>query len=71
MERLEIVEGDIAELDVDAIANAANDRLWMGAGGARSSAPAARRSSASRSRSDRFRSVRPSPRVRGGCGRAT
>ena len=29
---LEVVEGDIAALDVDAIANAANDRLWMGAG---------------------------------------
>src|SRR5256886_15713842 len=31
---LEAEEGDIAALDVDAIANAANDRLWMGAGGA-------------------------------------
>jgi len=29
---LEVVEGDITELDVDAIANAANDALWMGAG---------------------------------------
>ena len=29
---LEVVEGDITTLDVDAIANAANDRLWMGAG---------------------------------------
>jgi O-acetyl-ADP-ribose deacetylase len=29
---LEVVEGDIAELDVDAIANAANNELWMGAG---------------------------------------
>jgi O-acetyl-ADP-ribose deacetylase (regulator of RNase III) len=29
---LEVVEGDIAALDVDAIGNAANDRLWMGAG---------------------------------------
>ncbi|HYZ77174.1 MAG TPA: macro domain-containing protein [Gaiellaceae bacterium] len=29
---LEVVEGDITQLDVDAIANAANDRLWMGAG---------------------------------------
>ena len=29
---IEVVEGDITELDVDAIANAANDRLWMGAG---------------------------------------
>jgi O-acetyl-ADP-ribose deacetylase len=29
---LEVVEGNIAELDVDAIANAANDHLWMGAG---------------------------------------
>jgi O-acetyl-ADP-ribose deacetylase (regulator of RNase III) len=29
---LEVVEVDIAALDVDAITNAANDRLWMGAG---------------------------------------
>ena len=29
---LEVVEGDITALDVDAIGNAANDRLWMGAG---------------------------------------
>lgn len=29
---LEVVEGDIAALDVDAVANAANDQLWMGAG---------------------------------------
>jgi O-acetyl-ADP-ribose deacetylase len=29
---LEVVEGDISALEVDAIANAANDRLWMGAG---------------------------------------
>src|SRR5439155_850382 len=29
---LEVVEGDIATLEVDAITNAANDRLWMGAG---------------------------------------
>jgi O-acetyl-ADP-ribose deacetylase len=29
---LEVVEGDIATLDVDAIANAANNHLWMGAG---------------------------------------
>src|ERR1051326_4155154 len=29
---LEVREGDIAALEVDAIANAANDRLWMGAG---------------------------------------
>jgi O-acetyl-ADP-ribose deacetylase len=29
---LEVVEGDITALDVDAIANAANNRLWMGAG---------------------------------------
>jgi O-acetyl-ADP-ribose deacetylase (regulator of RNase III) len=27
-----VVEGDITALDVDAIANAANDHLWMGAG---------------------------------------
>lgn len=30
--QLEVVDGDIALLDADAIANAANDRLWMGAG---------------------------------------
>ena len=29
---LEVVEGNIAELEIDAIANAANDHLWMGAG---------------------------------------
>jgi O-acetyl-ADP-ribose deacetylase (regulator of RNase III) len=29
---LSVVEGDITTLRVDAIANAANDRLWMGAG---------------------------------------
>src|SRR5207247_1749533 len=29
---LEIAEGDITQLEVDAIANAANDHLWMGAG---------------------------------------
>jgi O-acetyl-ADP-ribose deacetylase len=29
---LEVVEGDITVLEVDAIANAANDHLWMGAG---------------------------------------
>jgi O-acetyl-ADP-ribose deacetylase len=29
---LEVVEGNIAELKVDAIANAANNHLWMGAG---------------------------------------
>ncbi len=29
---LEVVEGDITALEVDAIANAANNRLWMGAG---------------------------------------
>lgn len=28
----ELVEGDITRLDVDAVANAANDALWMGAG---------------------------------------
>ena len=32
MLEVELVEGDIAALEVDAIANAANDRLWMGAG---------------------------------------
>jgi len=30
--QLEVVDGDIASLEVDAVANAANDRLWMGAG---------------------------------------
>jgi O-acetyl-ADP-ribose deacetylase len=29
---LEVREGDIATVEADAIANAANDRLWMGAG---------------------------------------
>ena len=29
---LEVREGDIAAVEVDAIANAANDHLWMGAG---------------------------------------
>jgi O-acetyl-ADP-ribose deacetylase len=29
---LEVVEGDIAAVEVDAVANAANDHLWMGAG---------------------------------------
>ena len=29
---LSVVEGDITALEVDAIANAANDHLWMGAG---------------------------------------
>ncbi len=32
MLELEVVEGDITALEVDAIANAANNRLWMGAG---------------------------------------
>ena len=30
--QLEVREGDIAAVEVDAVANAANDRLWMGAG---------------------------------------
>ena len=30
--QLDVAEGDIAALEVDAIANAANNRLWMGAG---------------------------------------
>jgi O-acetyl-ADP-ribose deacetylase len=29
---LSVVDGDITELEVDAVANAANDALWMGAG---------------------------------------
>ncbi len=32
MTRLRVVEQDIATLDVDAVTNAANDHLWMGAG---------------------------------------
>jgi O-acetyl-ADP-ribose deacetylase (regulator of RNase III) len=32
MVKLEVVEGDITALPVDAIANAANNHLWMGAG---------------------------------------
>jgi O-acetyl-ADP-ribose deacetylase len=30
--RLEVLEGDIAAVEADAVANAANDHLWMGAG---------------------------------------
>ena len=30
--KLEVVDGDIAALEVDAVANAANNHLWMGAG---------------------------------------
>jgi O-acetyl-ADP-ribose deacetylase (regulator of RNase III) len=30
--RLEVVEADITTLEVDAVVNAANDHLWMGAG---------------------------------------
>jgi O-acetyl-ADP-ribose deacetylase len=30
--KLEVVDGDIAALAVDAVGNAANDHLWMGAG---------------------------------------
>jgi O-acetyl-ADP-ribose deacetylase (regulator of RNase III) len=30
--KLEVVDGDISALEVDAVANAANDHLWMGAG---------------------------------------
>jgi O-acetyl-ADP-ribose deacetylase len=30
--KLEVIDGDIAALAVDAVANAANDHLWMGAG---------------------------------------
>ena len=29
---IEIVPGDIAQMQVDAIANAANNELWMGSG---------------------------------------
>ena len=32
MIELEVVDGDITALDVDAIANAANNHLWMGSG---------------------------------------
>lgn len=32
MKALEVIEGDITALEADAIANAANDQLWMGAG---------------------------------------
>jgi O-acetyl-ADP-ribose deacetylase len=32
MLQLEVRDGDIAHVEADAIANAANDRLWMGAG---------------------------------------
>ena len=30
--KLEVREGDIAKVEADAVANAANDHLWMGAG---------------------------------------
>ena len=30
--QIEVIASDIASLDVDAVANAANDHLWMGAG---------------------------------------
>ncbi len=30
--QLEVLQGDIAAAEVDAVANAANDHLWMGAG---------------------------------------
>jgi O-acetyl-ADP-ribose deacetylase (regulator of RNase III) len=30
--KLDVIDGDIAALAVDAVANAANDHLWMGAG---------------------------------------
>jgi O-acetyl-ADP-ribose deacetylase (regulator of RNase III) len=30
--KLEVMDGDIAQLEVDAVANAANDHLWMGSG---------------------------------------
>ena len=30
--KLEVAEGDIAAIAVDAVANAANNHLWMGAG---------------------------------------
>ena len=30
--QVEVVDGDITSIDVDAVANAANNRLWMGAG---------------------------------------
>jgi O-acetyl-ADP-ribose deacetylase (regulator of RNase III) len=32
MLELDVVEGDIAAVEVDAVANAANNHLWMGAG---------------------------------------
>ena len=32
MTELEVLDGDITALEVDAIGNAANDRLWMGGG---------------------------------------
>ncbi len=30
--QVEVIDGDITQLDVDALANAANDHLWMGTG---------------------------------------
>ena len=38
---IEVAEGDITQLEVDAVANAANNHLWMGAGVAGAQAPRA------------------------------
>ena len=67
--RLEVRDGDIAAVEADAIANAANDRSgWAPASREPSSAPAARRSSGRRWRSARSSSAPPSRRRPGGFG---
>src|SRR6266508_2466298 len=54
-QRIEIVRGDIAQVAADAIVNAANDHLWMGAGVAgRAEARGRRRDRARRDRDQRW-----------------
>ncbi len=69
---LSIVEGDITALDVDAIVNAANSQLWMGAGVAgaikRAGGDEIEREAIATARSP---SATPSPPRRDACKRAT
>jgi O-acetyl-ADP-ribose deacetylase (regulator of RNase III) len=53
---LEVRDGDIADVEADALANAANDQLWMGAGVSGALEAAGERSSSER----RSRKVRSS-----------